>query len=133
VNLTSRLEGITKQVGASILIDGGMADQIRDTLPKAEARLRMVARMRPKGMDSPVDVYQLLPVGVGYDTITDAEIAQYEQAVQAIIKGEWSKAQQLLAKLLPDDGPADYLRGFLAEHGTTPPADWDGAINLQAK
>jgi adenylate cyclase len=133
VNLTSRLEGITKQVGASILIDGGMADQIRDTLPKTEARLRMVARMRPKGMDSPVDVYQLLPVGVDYDTITDAEIAQYEQAVQAIIKGGWSNADQLLTNLLPDDGPANYLRAFLTEHGTTPPADWDGAINLQAK
>jgi adenylate cyclase len=133
VNLTSRLEGITKQVGAAILIDGGMADQIRDTLPPSEARIRMVARMRPKGMDDPVDVYQLLPVGVGYDSITDEQIAQYEKVTQEIIAGNWSQAHLLLKDLLPDDGPANYLRVFLAEHGSEPPTDWDGAINLQAK
>jgi adenylate cyclase len=133
VNLTSRLEGITKQVGASILIDGGMANQVRDFLPKTEARMRMVARMRPKGMDESVDVYQLLPVGAGYDTITNAQIAQYELAVQLIINGNWDMAQLELTKLLPDDGPANYLRGFLAEYGAKPPANWDGAINLQAK
>ncbi len=133
VNLTSRLEGITKQVGADLLIDGEMAAQIREQIPATEARLRKVARMRPKGMDEPVDVYQLLPVGVGYDAITDAEIAQYEQAVDEIISGNWSQAKSLLANLLPDDGPANYLRQLLADHGDTPPDDWDGAINLQAK
>lgn len=133
VNLTSRLEGITKQVGASILIDGNMAAQIRESLPATEARMRMVARMRPRGMDDAVDVYQLLPVGAGYDAITDAEIAQYEQAVGEIIDGNWDKAQRLLENLLPEDGPTNYLRGLLAEHGHQPPTGWDGAINLLAK
>ena len=133
VNLTSRLEGITKQVGASILIDGGMAEQIRGLLPPAESRIRKVARMRPAGMDDFVDVFQLLPMGVDYDSITDAQIAQYELAVQAVIDGHWEKAQGLLKGLLPNDGPANYLRQFLTEHNFTPPADWDGAINLKGK
>ncbi len=133
VNLTSRLEGITKQVGASILIDGGMAEQVRGSMPPEECRIRKVARMRPAGMDNFVDVFQLLPVGVDFDSITDAQIAQYEQAVQEVIDGHWEKAQSLLKGLLPNDGPANYLRGFLAEHGCKPPADWDGAINLKGK
>jgi adenylate cyclase len=133
VNLTSRLEGITKQVGASILIDGGMAQQVREHLPASEIRIRKVARMRPVGMDSFVDVFQLLPTDVDYDSITEADLAQYEQAVDAVIAGEWKRAHELLLGILPDDGPANFLRQFLEEHRDTPPADWDGAINLKSK
>lgn len=133
VNLTSRLEGITKQVGASVLIDGSMAEAVRNVLPPAEARIRLVARMRPRGMDDSVDVYQLLPVGAGYDNISDADLAAYEQAAQHVIGGEWDKAQKLLANILPDDGPANYLRSLLTDHNASPPTDWDGAINLLQK
>ena len=133
VNLTSRLEGITKQVGASILVDGAMAEVAKKALPPTEARFRMVARMRPRGMDDAVDVYQLLPVGVGYDDITDEDLATHEQAAQLMIAGEWDKAQKLLADILPDDGPANYLRSLLADHNASPPTDWDGAINLLQK
>lgn len=133
VNLTSRLEGITKQVGASILMDGAMAETAIKTLPLAEARFRMVARMRPRGMDDAVDVYQLLPTGVGYDDISDDDLAQYERAAQHLIGGEWDKAQKILNSILPDDGPANYLRGLLADHNASPPTDWDGAINLLQK
>ena len=133
VNLTSRLEGITKQVGASILIDGEMAAAVRKDLPPSEARLRLVARMRPHGLDNTVDVYQLLPVGVDYDHITDEDIATHEKAAQAVIVGQWDKAQQMLEGILPDDGPANYLRTLLADHNASPPTDWDGAINLLQK
>jgi adenylate cyclase len=133
VNLTSRLEGITKQVEASILLDGNTAEQIRDSLPPTEARLRMVARMRPRGMDDWVDVYQLLPSGSETDSITDADIAQYEQAAKLIIDGNWRQAAKQLEGLLPNDGPANYLRELLSDHGSEPPTDWDGAINLLSK
>lgn len=133
VNLTSRLEGITKQVGAAILIDGGMAQQVREHLTATEIRIRKVARMRPVGMDSFVDVFQLLPTGVDYDSITDAELTQYEQAVEAVIAGNWKQAHELLIGILPDDGPANFLQQFLAEHNDAPPENWDGAINLKIK
>lgn len=133
VNLTSRLEGITKQVGASILIDEAMADEVRDLLPSSEARLRRVARMRPRGMDTPVEIYQLLPAGGQYVDITDQDIVQYEKAVGALTAGQWKQAQQLLENILPDDGPANFLRNLLVDHDGTPPADWDGAINLLSK
>jgi adenylate cyclase len=133
VNFTSRLEGITKQVGASILIDGAMADAIRPHLLPSEARLRRVARMRPSGMDVPTEVHQLLPTGVDYDHISDADLAVYNQSVEQFTAGQWSEARQLLTGILPNDGPADYLRTLIDQHDATPPADWDGAINLQSK
>jgi len=133
VNLTSRLEGFAKHVGASILLDGEMAKAVRDTLPPSEAKLRFIARMRAQGMDDAIDVYQLLPVGVGHESISDQDIATYEEAAQALGAGQWDKAQGLLASILPDDGPANFLRAILADHQATPPADWDGAINLLQK
>jgi len=133
VNLTSRLEGLTKRVGASILIDGAMGEKVRNVLPLSEARIRHIARMRPCGMDIPTEVHQLLPVGSECDKITDEEIARYEQAVEIFTKGEWEGAQQILAAILPDDGPANFLRDFIADHHATAPDDWDGAINLLSK
>ena len=95
--------------------------------------MRKVARMRPVGMDSFVEVFQLWPTGADYDAITDAELAQYEHAVEAVIAGDWKRARELLTGILADDGPANFLRQFLATNDDTPPADWDGAINLKNK
>jgi len=137
VNLTSRLEGIAKRIGASILLDGEMAQAVRDMLPSSEAKLRFIARMRAQGMEDAIDVYQLLPVAIGGvrvpENITDQDIDTHQQAAQALIAGQWAKAQQLLASILPDDGPANFLRTLIADHNATPPADWDGAINLLQK
>ena len=130
VNLTSRLENISKRIGASIVVDGEMAEIVRNILPPSEARLRFIARMRAQGLDDATDVYQLLPVGIGLDHITDKDIAIHEQAAQSIIAGDWGEAQQLLAGFHPDDGPANFLRALIADHNATPPANWDGAINL---
>lgn len=121
---------VAKQVGASILVDGEMAAVVRRDLPPTEDRLRLVARMRPRGMDNSVDIYELLLVGAGYDHMTDEDIATYKKTTQAIIAGKWDNAQQMLEGILPDDGPANYLRALLADHNTSPPSDWDGAINL---
>jgi len=107
-----------------------MAAVVRRDLPPTEDRLRLVARMRPRGMDNSVDIYELLLVGAGYDHMTDEDIATYKKTTQAIIAGKWDNAQQMLEGILPDDGPANYLRALLADHNTSPPSDWDGAINL---
>ena len=133
VNLTSRLDGIGKIVGASIVVDGEMAKALRNVLPSNEGKLRFVARMRPQGMNDPIEVYQVLPVSTIHEMIADQDIATYEQAAQEVIAGQWDKAQQRLAKILPDDGPACFLRALLDEHSATPPANWDGAINLTQK
>jgi len=133
VNLTSRLEGVTKQVGVSILIDGAMAAEVRDKLPAAEARIRHIAKIRPVGMDEPTEVYQLLPVSTVHEHLTDEDLATYEQAVDLFTAGDWPQAQQLLSGVLLDDGPANFLRKLLTDHNAAPPVDWDGAINLQSK
>jgi len=133
VNMTSRLEGITKLVGAPILLDASMAEAVREQLPAEEAVLRRIARMRPKGVDTAVTIYQLIPTGPQYDTISPEQLAQYDQAVDAFIEGDWRQAEQLLEGILPNDGPANYLRGFLSSSNAEPPDDWDGTIRLTAK
>ncbi|MCG8448030.1 MAG: adenylate/guanylate cyclase domain-containing protein [Pirellulales bacterium] len=130
VNLTSRLESITKHIGASILIDGAMAEQVRGVLPEHEARMRRVARIRARGIETPVEIYQLIPSGSSSTQITDEQIAHYEQAAGAVTEGRWQEAAQLLEGWMPEDGPANFLRDFLAKHEGKPPQDWDGVIPL---
>jgi hypothetical protein len=51
-------------------------------------------------VDDAVDVYQLLPVGVGYDDLSNEDLATHEETAQFMMAGEWDKAQKLLAYVL---------------------------------
>jgi len=61
VNLASRLEGLTKLLRAPILIDEMSARALRAQAPPTVARIRRVARVRPYGLDTPLEVCELLP------------------------------------------------------------------------
>src|SRR5437762_13721184 len=52
VNLASRLEGMTKQLHAPIIIDEPIADFVRDRLGVEDGRLRPLAKVLPYGMET---------------------------------------------------------------------------------
>jgi adenylate cyclase len=81
VNQGARLETMTKQYGVSICIDEQSAEFCKKFLKPEEGRLRKLAHVRPKGMDSVVVVTELVqPLGTP-DTPTDEHIAGFEAAV----------------------------------------------------
>lgn len=133
VNQGSRLEGLTKQFGVSICIDEKSADFVRRSMPPQEGRLRRLARVRPKGMDTPIDVFSLLPSIEKLPEVTDEMIQQTDELVQAIIDGNWKKAKDLHEGLPGHDGPARFYRQLFDKYGTSPPANWDGIIRLDSK
>ena len=47
----------------------------------------------------------------------------YEAAFDFFRAGRWPEAGELLARL-PDDGPSEFLRRFMASHPKGPPPDW---------
>jgi adenylate cyclase len=132
VNQGARLETMTKQYGVQICVDEATADYCRQFLKPGEGRLRKLARVRPKGMQEPLTVSELLPPVDMPGSPSDEYVGDFEAAVDAVIAGNWDEA---IAKLqsLPDDGPRSFLEARMAEHDNAPPDDWDGAFSLAEK
>ena len=133
VNLASRLEGMTKILKAPILVDSVTAAVARERLSKDEARVRRVAQVRPAGIQGAVEVSELLPSAALTPTLTDASLAAYEAALDALVARDWPRALQLLHQVPPDDLVKDFLTVFIAQHNRTPPENWDGVIHLESK
>ncbi len=132
VNQGARLETMTKQYGVSICIDEQSASFCRKFLKPEEGRLRKLAHVRPKGMDSIVVVTELVqPLGTP-GTPTDEHINGFEAAVEAVVSGQWASAIEQL-NTLPDDGAKEFLIQHMAEFNNEPPANWDGAFSLDKK
>lgn len=133
VNLASRLEGMTKFLRAPILVDQPTAQALRARLSREEARVRRVARVRPAGFHSWLEVSELLPPESQYPQLRDEDLEAYEEAVDALTARDWPRALQLLHQVPPDDLVKDFLTVFIAQHNRTPPENWDGVITLDAK
>ena len=132
VNQGARLETMTKQYGVNICIDEQSASYCRKFLKPEEGRLRKLAHVRPKGMDTALVVTELVqPLGTP-GTPTDEHITAFEAAVEAVVSGEWASAVDQL-NALPDDGAKAFLLEHMTEFDNTPPADWDGAFRLDKK
>ncbi len=133
VNLASRLEGMTKILRAPILLDEGTAEAIRRQVPRTIARVRRVAVVRPYGLDTPLEVAELLPPEAAYPKLTDQHVGYYESGLDAFLAGAWREAYELLRHVPTDDLVCDFLTVFIAQHKRTPPPGWDGVIELQSK
>jgi len=133
VNLASRLEGMTKPLRVPTLLDETTAAAVRAHLPAEVARVRRLARVRPAGLETPLDVTELLPPAGPDAVLTDLHLADYAEAVEAFIAGDWATADDRLHRLPPRDRGKDLLTGFILQHNHTPPPGWDGVVPLAAK
>lgn len=133
VNLASRLEGMTKLLHAPILMDEPTSAALRHAVGPEVARFRRLARVRPFGMETPVLVTELLPPFSEYPNLTDAHLAAYERAVDALLASRWTEALEHLQEVPAQDQAKDFLTVFIGQHNRTPPADWDGVIGLSSK
>ncbi len=134
VNLASRLESMTKQLHAQILIDEATAEQIRREVPRTVARVRRVARVIPFGMSSSLMVSELLPPeSEPENVLSDQHLALYEKALDGFLDGNWNESFRLLHQVPAEDRVKDFLTVFIAQHGRVAPPDWNGAIRLPEK
>jgi adenylate cyclase len=133
VNLASRLEGMTKTLRAPILLDEPTAHYVRTHVPTTTARCRRLAVVQPMGLDTPVEISELLPPLADFPSISDQHLADYEAALDALQAGAWSEAFELLHRVPASDRVKDFLTGLIAQHHRTPPPNWDGVIRLTTK
>ncbi|MCX7150410.1 MAG: adenylate/guanylate cyclase domain-containing protein [Rhodocyclales bacterium] len=131
VNLGSRLEGITKQYGV-----GFIAGESTRELLKKEFVFRELDRVRVKGKEDPVGIYE--PVGEeGKVSAEDMEeIKLWNQALRAYRAQDWDKAEVTLMNL--QRMQPRYLYDLYAkrvEHlRKEPPGEnWDGVTIFETK
>jgi adenylate cyclase len=133
VNLASRLQDLTKQIGVPILVDGPTAAALADCSASHEAPCRRVTRLRPCGIATPVDVFALEPHRPGATMLSATERHAFKLAVESFVSGDWQQAKSLLAALPADDGPSNFLRTTIGDLGGLAPSDWDGAVTMSRK
>ena len=133
VNLASRLEGMTKTLRAAILLDEATAKAIRRNVPREVARVRRLAVVRPYGLDTPLEVSELLPPESLYPAVSDRHLDCYESALDAFLAGRWLQAFELLHEIPTEDRVKDFLTVYIAQHNRTPPEDFDGVVPLETK
>jgi len=125
VNLASRLEALTRQYHADILIGASAAQLVHD-----EFRLRSVDLVQVKGKSEPVDVFAL--IGARSDHV-DAQLLKwlesYEDGIQKFRGRKFSEAKILFSRFLefyPDDFLAKmYLERALRYEQAPPDESWN--------
>jgi adenylate cyclase len=131
VNLASRLEGITKEYGADIIVG-------EETMKAApDIVFRELDRVRVKGKENAVTIYQ--PIGlrsvVSADTVKRLEV--FQEALMTYRRQEWDKAETLFQHL-KETSPGNKLYELflqrlpvLREKALGPV--WDGAFTFETK
>ncbi|MBN1396137.1 MAG: adenylate/guanylate cyclase domain-containing protein [Pirellulales bacterium] len=133
VNLASRLEGMTRIIQAPILLDETTARLVRRGVPREVARVRRLAVVLPFGLDTPLEISELLPPESEYPELTDEHLEIYEAALDAFLAGRWKESFELLHRIPAADQAKDFLVVHIARHNRRPPSDWDGVIQLASK
>ena len=133
VNLANRLEGMTKQLHAPIIIDEAMAEFLRARGPSAEERLRPLAKVLPFGMETPLVVSELLPGERDFPELTAVHLDAYRAAVADFIAGRWEEAYAALRLLPAEDRAQDFLAAHIVSHNRLAPPDWNGVVRLPSK
>lgn len=124
VNLASRLEGLNKAYGTSILVSEAVREQAGERFD-----FRLVDRVAVKGRAGSVRVFELL----GATGARSPDHDRYEQAFAAYARREFAAAGELFAALAAD-GPARTLRARCARYAAAPPPpDWDGSYAAESK
>jgi adenylate cyclase len=120
VNLASRLEGLNKQYGTTILVSEAVHAVAKDAFA-----FRRLDRVAVKGRTEGILVYELL--GDARSAAARVRLAHgYESALEHYFERRFAEAIALLEGLAAEDAPSAALLTRCREfHASPPPVDWD--------
>ena len=133
VNLAARLESANKFYGTEILV---AEHTVRDL--KRETPLREIDRIRVKGKDEPIAVYEALGFHTD-ETFPDAQrlVEAYGHALAIYRERDWRAAMlrfESVLQICPTDGPSKIHIERCTENLANPPAEnWDGVWVMSEK
>ena len=130
VNLTSRLEALTKQYGVTCMVSEDIVKK------EQENYFREIDRVRVKGKENPVSIFELMDEGMDKELL-EKELNLNAKALQAYRNLDWSGATQLYRELsLLTTQPVKYeifLDRIEFFKLTPPKADWEGVFDHISK
>jgi adenylate cyclase len=130
VNLGSRLEGLSKNYGVTIVV----SESVRAAVP--DHAYRSLDCVRVKGKLEPIRIYEPLGPQAELDAAARTRLEQWESAMQAYCGQRWDDAERLLRALLESDDRKLYhlyLERIAQFRETPPPANWDGVFTYTTK
>lgn len=135
VNLTARIEGLTKFYGVSLII----SEETRMRLEQPEQYLmRFLGKVQVKGRETPIslyDVYEGDPPAI--QRLKQATQEAYTIGLRAYISGNFAKAQEAFSAVLqrfPEDAVSRlYLERTRALLEQPTPKQWDGVEVMTQK
>lgn len=131
VNLASRLEGLTRVYGVNIIV----GENTRHAVPEFE--YRELDRVRVKGKDRPVAIYEPLGLLENIDKAKRMELRRYHLGLKYFRARRWDDAEQILFAL-GREHPRSliyqvYLNRIIHFRQQPPPEHWDGTYTHTTK
>ncbi|MDQ8036189.1 MAG: adenylate/guanylate cyclase domain-containing protein [Pedobacter sp.] len=130
VNLGSRLEGLSKNYGVTIVV----SESTRKAVP--DFSYRPLDCVRVKGKLEPVTIYEPVGETTGLPAATLSQLNEWESVLSHYRRQEWDVAEKRLKALLnADDRPLYrlYLERIAQFREVSPPDNWDGVYTYTTK
>jgi adenylate cyclase len=131
VNLASRMEGLNKYLGTTVLLTGAVKQEIGD-----QFITRYLGKFQLKGFERAVDVYELLAKR-GEAMETAALGQEFDTALRSFQMRDLDAAETVFRRLSetqPRDGSTEfYLRHISELRSQSLPEEWKGEVELKEK
>ena len=131
VNLSSRLEGLTRVYGVGILVGPNTRRLVKDVV------FREVDRVKVKGKDEPVDIFEPIGMEGQVDQKVVDEIKLWHKALRAYRAQKWDEAEMDLfnvQRMSPECKLYQLYFERIKECRADPPGpDWDGVTTFKTK
>lgn len=129
INLASRLEGVNKVFGSTILVN-----EITRDLCGPSIAFREIDIVRVKGRDTPVRVFEPLGPSDALDEATGEMAARYAEGLAAYRARRFDGAAAIFESQAERDPVSRSFAARARDYAATPPPeDWDGVLNLLSK
>jgi adenylate cyclase len=132
VNVASRLEGLSKQYGVTIVIGESTAAQVKDPLLELDL-------IKVKGRTAPSRLYTMTAALGGSEETLARLLPLHAEMLAAYREQAWERAETLIAecRALGIDTLAKLYGMYLSRIATwresPPPPDWDGSFTATEK
>jgi PAS domain S-box-containing protein len=120
INLASRLEGLNKQYGSSIIASDTIVDRANEAFD-----FRLLDVVAVKGKSDPITIYELLGTKGVLEQCRQV-VSAYETAFSAYAAGRFERALAILQENASDPPSTVLIERCKAFLQVPPPADWRG-------